>query len=269
MSDLSKNGKAFLIAIANEKGGVGKTTTALAIGTILSQKGYKILVVDLDPQGNLTLSLGYKPHEMPAPSFDLGTSGSFFARDSYCTESKNLDLVFARDLVVDDDYQIQVSAGGNAFFLSRDLRALKSLPYDYVVIDCPPSMEKIAINILLVSDFLIIPSQAEFFSAFAIKEMMDLIGLVRKEGNPNLPYRILITLFDRRNRIHHSIRNQLNHTFGSGIFDTVIEIDTTLRQTAILGFWSADGRGADQYRNLVDELLESIQDSGHRRSNHG
>jgi len=260
--------KPYVIAIANQKGGVGKTTTALAIGTILAQKGTKVLFIDLDPQGNLTLSLGYKPHEMPTPNSGLATSGTIFAKDSFSTETENLDLIFARSLIVDDDYQIRVTTGENAYLLGQDLMILKSLPYDYVIIDCPPSMGKITVNTLLASDFLIIPSQAEFFAAFALKEMMELIGIVRKEGNPELPYRILITLFDKRNRIHHSIKNQLSHTFGSGVFETIIELDTNLRKTAILGFSTTNSRGAKQYRNFVDELLEYIQKTKHLQSNH-
>lgn len=263
------SGKPYILSIANEKGGVGKTTTTLAVGTILAQKGNKTLLVDLDPQGNLAMALGYKPHDMPGPDTGLATDGTIFAKDSFVTDVENLDLVFARSMVVDDDYQIRVTMGENAYLLSQDLLVLKSLAYDYVLIDCPPSMTRIAINALLASDFLIIPSQAEFFSAFALKEMMELIGVVRREGNPDLPYRILITLFDRRNRIHHSIKNQLSHTFGAGIFDTVIEIDTTLRKTAILGFSDSNGRGAKQYRTLVNELLDYIQDTKHLQSDHG
>ncbi len=259
MPDRTDSGKPYIIAVANEKGGVGKTTTTLALGTILAEKGYRCLLVDLDPQGNLTLSLGYKPHEMPPPTTALGTSGTIFANDSFETEIEHLDLIFARSLIVDEDYQMRVSAGDTAYLLGQDLMLLQRLPYDYVLIDCPPSMTKIAINALLASDFLIIPSQAEFFSAFALKEMMELIGIVRREGNPDLPYRILVTLFDRRNRIHHSIKNQLSHTFGAGLFETIIEIDTTLRKTAILGFSEISGRGASQYRSLADELLEYIQ----------
>jgi chromosome partitioning protein len=216
-------------------------------------------VIDLDPQGNLTLALGYKPHDMPVPDLDLGTRGTMFVNDSFQTETDNLDLVFARSLIVDDDYKMRTTTGEDAYLLSLDLMILKRLPYDYVLIDCPPSMTKIAINALLISDLLIIPTQSEFFSAFALKEMMEVIGVVRKEGNPDLPYRILITLFDRRNRIHHSIKKQLSHTFDSGIFETMIEIDTTLRKTAILGFSMISGRGVKQYHKLVDELLEYIQ----------
>jgi len=259
MAESTQNKKPFVIAIANEKGGVGKTTTTLAIGTILAQRKYRILVVDLDPQGNLTLSLGYKPHDMPVPDLDLGTSGTMFAKDSFETETENLDLVFARSLIIDEEYQLQIADVENSHLLSQDLMILKSLPYDYVIIDCPPSMTKIAIDALLVSDLLIIPSQSEFFSAFALKEMMEVIGVVRAEGNPDLPYRILITLFDKRNRIHHSIKKQLSHTFDSGLFETMIEIDTNLRKTAILGFSMISGRGVKQYRKLVDELLDYIQ----------
>lgn len=89
--------------------------------------------------------------------------------------------------------------------------------------------------------------------------MMELIGKVRQEGNPGLPYHILITLFDKRNRVHYSIKNQLSHTFGAGIFETIIEIDTEMRKTAILGFPTTSSRGVKQYRRLVDELLEEIQ----------
>lgn len=268
MTDRTANVKPYVIAIANEKGGVGKTTTTLALGTILAQRGHAVLLVDLDPQGNLSMALGYKPHEMPVPDLDLGTRDTIFAKDSFSTEVESLDLIYARSLVVEDGYRIKAAASEDNYRLSQDLAILKSLPYDYVIIDCPPSMAKIALNALLASDFLIIPTQAEFFSAFAIKEMMDLIGAVRAEGNPDLPYRILITLIDRRNLIHRSIKNQLSHTFGSGIFETMIEIDTSLRTTAILGFWTANGRGAKQYRKMADELLDYIQKTLQQQSNH-
>jgi len=258
MSVTGEGKQPFVIAIANEKGGVGKTTTTLAIGTILAQKGHKVLFIDLDPQGNLTLSLGYKPHEMPTPNFGLPTSGTLFAKDSYRTENENLDLVFARSLIVNNSYQVQVNTGDDDYFLSQDLQIIRSLAYDYVVVDCPPAIGKIMVSTLLVADFLIIPSQVEFFSAFALKDMMDVIGIVRQEGNPSLPYRILITLFDKRNRIHHSIKKQLEATFGVGLLNTIIEIDTEMRKTAILGFPTTNSRGVKQYHALVDELLNDI-----------
>ena len=259
MPILLEGKKPYVLAIANEKGGVGKTTTTLAIGVILAQRGHEVLFIDLDPQGNLTLALGYKPHQMPPPSEDLPTAGTTFARDSFKTKAENLDLVFARSMIVDDDYQMRVNTGDDAYFLSQDLGAIRELPYDFIVIDCPPSMGKVVVNTLLVSDFLLIPSQAEFFATFALKNMMELIDEVRRAGNPDLPYRILITLFDRRNRAHRNIKTQLDGTFGSGIFETIIEVDSAMKKTAILGFPTTSSRGAKQYRMLVDELLAYIQ----------
>lgn len=259
MSITDERKKPFVIAISNEKGGVGKTTSTLAIGNILAQRGYKVLFIDLDPQGNLTMALGFKPHQMPSPTRDMPTAGTLLANDSYATANERLDLVFARALIVDENHQVQVNTADDSYFLSQDLRVIKTLPYDFVLIDCPPSMGSITISTLLVSDFLIIPSQVEFFSAYALKNMMELIGIVRQEGNPRLPYRILITLFDRRNRVHHSIRNQLTYAFGSGLFKTMIEIDTQLRTIAILGFPNVVSRGVKQYELLVDELLGEIQ----------
>jgi chromosome partitioning protein len=259
MSVADESKKPFVIAIANEKGGVGKTTSTLAIGTILAKLGHKVLFIDLDPQGNLTLALGFKPHDMPSPSYGLPTAGTLFAKDSYKTETENLDLIFARSLIVDEEHQMQVNTGDDLYYLSQDLDVISTLPYDYVVIDCPPTMGKVAISTLLVSDYLVIPSQADFFSAYALKNMMELIGVVRQEGNPGLPYRILVTLFDRRNRIHHIIRNQLSQTFGEGFFKTIIEVDTQMRKMAILGFPTRTSRGVKQYRKLVYELMEDIQ----------
>jgi len=250
--------KPFVIAIANEKGGVAKTTTTLAIGTILAQRGHKVLFIDLDPQGNLTLALGFKPHEMPLPP-----AGTSFVNNPNKTETEDLDLVFGRSLIVDDAYRMQYSQVGKELdtsTLRQELGSLSKLPYDFVLIDCPPTMEKVAFNTLLVSDYLIIPAQADFFSAFALKNMMGLIGFVRQNGNASLPYRILLTLFDTRNRIHHSIRNQLTHTFGAGLFETMIEVDAEMRKTAILGFPDFETRGVKQYKLLVDELLEDIQE---------
>jgi chromosome partitioning protein len=258
MSDADERKKPFVIAIANGKGGVGKTTTALAVGTILARRGLQVLCIDLDPQGNLTLALGYKPHRMPPSPEDLPTAGTIFARETFPTKNQNLDLVFARSLIVNHDYQIQVNTADDLFFLGQDLSVVRTLPYDYVIIDCPPSIGKIISNALVASDFLIIPSQAEYFSANALTEMMELIETVQRNTNADLSYRILITLFDQRNQDHHSLRDYLKSKYASSLFATIIETDPILRQTAIQGFPADNSHGAAQYRRFVDELLDVI-----------
>ena len=247
------NTRPCVITIANRKGGVGKTTSVLAIGTILAQRGYRTLLVDLDPQGNLSLSLGFEPHNMP------GSSDGLLEKDILRTDTENLDLVFPRALIIDDNLQVQVNTGDDQYFLSQDLSAALSENYDYVLFDCPPTIGSIMVSSLLISDFLIIPTQADFFSAYALKDMMELVTIARREGNPNLPYRILITLFDKRNQTHHGIKNQLNFTFTGGIFRTMIEADDEIYKTALFGFPAKNTHGVKQYRALVDELLQEIQ----------
>ena len=250
--DRGKIKKPYVIAIANEKGGVGKTTTTLSVGTILSRMGYDVVFIDLDPQGNLTLALGYKPQELQ--NYD----------DVLQLETDpgqgNLSLLFAKSLLVDNDYRMRLSFINYEDQLSRDLRSVIVRAGDYVLIDCPPSISKVAINALKITDFLIVPTQADFFSAVALKDMLELVAYVRQHGNPGLLYRIVITLFDQRNSIHHGIRNQLNHTFGTGIFKTKIEVDAELRRASLLGFPTRKSRGVEQYEAMVEELLAYIRD---------
>ena len=258
MSDIVESKKTYVIAVANGKGGVGKTTTALAIGTILARRGLRTLLIDLDPQGNLTLSLGYKPHRMPTPPGKMPTTRTIFARDTFLTDHKNLHLVFARSLIVDKDYQIQVNTADDLFFLGQDFEALRTLPYDYVVIDCPPSIGKIMANTLYASDFLVIPSLAEFFSTSAVMDMTKLVDTVHQARGAALPYRILVTLFERDNLVHNRHKDELRITHGSNMFGTIIEMDTALRKTAIMGFPTDNSRGVEQYRKFVDELMDII-----------
>jgi len=145
-----------------------------------------------------------------------------------------------------------------------------ALPYDYILLDCPPALGAITFNALSAADLLIIPTQAEYFSAYALRNMMGSIRRVRQESNPNLAYRILITLLDRRNRTHRNIFEQLQTTFGSGVFTTVIEIDTKLRESPIAGVpitqYKPSSRGSQQYRVLAQELMEYAKEETHRQA---
>jgi len=262
MSNTIAGNKPYVIAVANGKGGVGKTTTALAIGTILARRGLRILLIDLDPQGNLTLSLGYKPHRMPAAPAEMPTAGTIFAKETFPTQNKNLHFVFARSLIVDDVYQIQVNTADDLFFLGQDFEVLQTLPYDYVVIDCPPSIGKIMANTLFASDLLVIPSLAEYFSVSAVMGMTNLVDTIHHIRATSLPYRILITLFEKNNHIHKRYKDELSITHAANMFETIIETDTAMRKTAIMGFPTDNSRGAEQYRRMVDELMDIILGDG-------
>jgi chromosome partitioning protein len=152
----------------------------------------------------------------------------------------------------------------------REALEADPLPYDYVLLDCPPALGAITLNALTAANLLIIPTQAEYFSAYALRNMMGTIRRVRQEVNPRLAYRILVTLLDRRNRTHRNIFEQLQTTFGQGVFTTVIEIDTKLRESPIAGVpithYKPSSRGSQQYRVLAQELIEYAKEETNREA---
>lgn len=259
---------SFTVAISNEKGGVAKTTSTLSLGAALAELGHRVLLVDLDPQANLSLALGFEPHEYENTSANVLIENTSIRAAIRKCEVENLDLVPSCARIESVEQFLPM----RSHYLStlRNVLETASLPYDYILLDCPPALGAITLNALSAADLLIIPTQAEYFSAYALRNMMGSIRRVRQESNPNLAYRILITLLDRRNRTHRNIFEQLQTTFGQGVFTTVIEIDTKLRESPIAGVpitqYKPSSRGSQQYRLLAQELMEYAQEETHRQA---
>jgi chromosome partitioning protein len=252
---------SYIIAISNEKGGVAKTTTSFSLGAALAEAGKNVLLVDLDPQGNLTLANSLEPGEARLSSAEILLDRLPLAETLHKTSTTRMDLIPSNPRLAEVEQYLPVRTN-YANILKAAFQA-QELPYDYVLFDCPPSMGAIALNALTAADLLLIPTQAEYFSAYALRDMMILIRRVRKESNPELAYRILITLLDQRNRTHRTIREQLQQTFGVGLFETVIEVDTRLRESPIIGVpiteYRPNSRGSQQYRILAQELMEYVR----------
>jgi chromosome partitioning protein len=256
-----KKNMPYIIAISNEKGGVAKTTTTYSLGAALTEVGKKVLLVDLDPQGNLTLANGIEPGETQLHSGKILMEG-LSAKDAIQkTNTPQMDIIPSNPNIADAEQFMPIHTN----YVQKLRQALHSteLDYDYIILDCPPSMGAITTNALTAADLLIIPTQAEYFSAYALRDMMTLIRRIRKESNPGLAYRILITLLDQRNRAHRTIREQLLQTFGTGLFEAVIEIDTRLRESPIIGIpitkYRPNSRGSQQYRIMAQELMDYVQ----------
>jgi chromosome partitioning protein len=247
-----------------------------------------VLLIDLDAQANLTLALGKDPARLRGAITDVLFHSSTLLSVSRETTIPGLDLVPSnsgmelaeRFLPVRKDYETILSRT-----LNDELRPqLKSadrpantnqtnpsyernfpvIEYDYVILDCPPFMGAVTLNALIAANLLIIPTQPEYFSAHALRTMMALIRQVRSQNNPKLVYRILITLFDKRNRIHRQVQEQITQAFGAGVFDTVIGIDTKLRESAIEGVpishfkvHGGTSRSALQYAALAQEIIQN------------
>lgn len=260
---------SYVIAISNEKGGVAKTTTALSLGAALSEIGQSILLIDLDPQANLTLALGFEPGKMEHTSAELLLDSSTLRDICLTTNFPGIDLVPA-SITLEQTEQILPVYLNYTARLKTSIDSAKDLPYHIIVIDCAPSLGAITTNALTAADLLIIPTQAEYFSAYALRDMMSIVRQVRAEDNPGLAYRILVTLLDQRNRAHRDIRDQLERTFGDGLFKTLIEIDTKLRESPILGLpitkYKPNSRGAQQYRSLAEELIQYVQQTNQEKA---
>ena len=252
----------YTIAISNEKGGVAKTTTALSLGAALAEVGQKVLLVDLDPQANLTLALGLEPGKIERTSANLLLDDTPLLESRLGTNFPNLELIPGSNKLEQAEQALSVHMNF-ASRLQNRIETADPLPYDFIIMDCPPSLGAITVNALTAANLLIIPTQAEYFSAYALRDMMATVRQVRNKDNPNLAYRILVTLLDQRNRAHRDIRSQLERAFGIGLFTTVIEIDTKLRESPILGLpitqYKPNSRGALQYRSLAEELIVYVQ----------
>lgn len=251
----------YIIAISNEKGGVAKTTSTFSLGASLAELGHPVLLVDLDPQANLTLANGIEPSQATHDTSEIMLDG-FPTKDAIqTTGTENLSLIACSARMGDAEHFLPVRM--NYQFILREALRKTNLGFDYILLDCPPSMGAITSNALTAADLLLIPTQAEYFSAYALRDMMAFIRRIRKETNPNLAYRILITLLDERNRAHRAIREQLQQTFGAGLFSTVIEVDTRLRESPIVGMpithYRPKSRGSQQYRVLAQELIEYVK----------
>lgn len=259
---------AYVIAMSNEKGGVAKTTSTLSLGAALAELNYHVLLIDLDPQANLSLALGLETEETATTSANVLIEGAALTTAIRRSGINNLDIVPSSFQIENAEQFLPMRS--QYLTTLRDALEAVSQPYDYILLDCPPALGAITLNALAASDLLIIPTQAEYFSAYALRNMMGTIRRIRQDVNPGLAYRILVTLLDRRNRTHRNIFEQLQATFGQGVFTTVIEIDTKLRESPIAGLpitqYKPGSRGSQQYRVLVQELIEYAKEEANRQT---
>lgn len=254
---------AYFISIANEKGGVAKTTSTISLGAALVETGLEVLMIDLDGQANLSLAIGAETGktqptmvnvllESTPPQSAIRETG--IPRLALLPSSAEMSLA-ERFLPIRQGFET---------VLAKVFRE-ESWPYDYILFDCPPLLGAVTQNALMASDLLIMPTQPEFFSINALRNMMGMVRRVRAQGNPRLTYRLLITMFDRRNRIHRTMSEQLRATFGNGVLDTVIETDTKLRESPITGlpiiYHAPRSRSAMQYRSLAQEILSYAKET--------
>lgn len=246
------------IAIGNQKGGVAKTTTCLSLGACLVEMDKTVLLIDLDPQANLTLSLGLRPESLRRTVSDALLHTATLVSVSLESDVMGLDILPANPgLAVLD--KVLYRCKRYETFLRQAMATLDESSYDYVLMDCPPSVGPLTLNALTAADLLIIPTQAEYYATRSLQHVLALVRLVHRKTNPALQYRILVTLYDRRNGICVRTLEKLRSVFPDVLFETVIEVDTKLRESPVvekpITLYKPHTRGARQYRTLAQELM--------------
>lgn len=247
-----------VVAIVNQKGGVGKSTTAINLAAYLAGLGEKILIVDMDPQGNATSGLGVAPGANGC-MYDVLLEGRPLERVAVKTDVEHLDVAPATINLVGAEVEL-VSTLAREFKLKRSLEKLPSNMYDRILIDCPPSLDLLTLNALSAADEVLIPIQCEYYALEGLTQLMRSIRMVREELNPHLQIGgVLLTMFDTRTNLSHQVVGEVRSFFGDRVFHTVIPRNVRLSEAPSFGLpvalYAPKSNGAEAYAAVAEEVL--------------
>ena len=246
-----------IIAIANQKGGVGKTTTAVNLGAALAESGLRVLVVDLDPQGNASTGLGINPRDVTASIYDVIMNDTPAMDAVEPTSLKNLFVIPATLDLAGAEIEL-VPAFSRELKLKRALDVVRP-EYDVVLIDCPPSLGLLTVNGLAAADDVIVPIQCEYYALEGLGQLLRNVALVRSSLNPELDVRgIILTMYDSRTRLAEQVETEVREHFGTKVYRTVVPRTVRLAEAPSFGqpiiVFDSTSRGASAYRDLAKEV---------------
>jgi len=259
--DLKPRSRPQIIAITNQKGGVGKTTTAINLAAAIVERGCRVLLVDADPQGNASTGLGVFTRARGNTTYDLLLEGAALNTVIHPTGLDGLEIIPASTDLSSADFQL-VTNESRSFLLRNALNrhSAGALGYDYVLIDCPPSLSLLTINAMIAADSVLIPLQSEYFALEGLSQLMLTIREIRQSANPRLRIEgVLLTMYDKRNNLAQQVERDARETLGELVFDVVVPRNVRVSEAPSHALpvlqYDTSSRGSRAYRDLAQDLL--------------
>lgn len=248
-----------ILAIANRKGGVGKTTTAVNIATAMAAAGKKVLIVDLDPQGNASTSMGIDKKGASVSSYEVLLGIKKLTDAVVWTDVPNFSMVPSSANLAAAEIEL-VSMPNREFALKNALQK-EAVNYDYILIDCPPSLSLITVNALVAADGVIVPLQCEFLALEGIADLIKNINIIKKNFNPKLMlHGVVLTMYDKRNNLTQMVEDDVRNFFGKKVYDTVIPRNVKISEAPSHGkpvlLYDFKCSGSQAYIGLTKEVLK-------------
>ena len=260
MSDPLMQARARVIAISNQKGGVGKTTTTINLAAALAAEGQRVLIVDLDPQGNASTGLGLMPEDRELTAYDVLLDDASAMDCVYATEIEGLYLIPSTVDLSSADIEL-MSNEKRSFLLHDALRSSEVVEsFTYILIDCPPSLNLLTVNAMVASDSVLVPLQSEFFALEGLSQLMLTIREIRTTANNRLRIEgVVLTMFDRRNNLSQQVEQDARDNLGDLVFQTIIPRNVRVSEAPSFAMpvlqYDPNSTGAKAYRDLAVELL--------------
>ena len=262
MSDLMRPDGPKIIAVANQKGGVGKTTTTINLSAALAEAGYRVLVVDLDPQGNASTGLGIEQSDREFTTYELLLEDIDLRDIIQSSTIEDLAIIPATVDLSSADLEL-VSNEKRSFLLRDALRQtqIDEFEFDFILIDCPPSLNLLTVNAMIAANTVLVPLQSEFFALEGLSQLMLTIREVRQAGNRDLRIEgVVLTMYDKRNNLSQQVEQDARDNLGDLIFKTVIPRNVRLSEAPSFAMpvltYDSTSKGALAYRELAQELIE-------------